>query len=1266
MLKTRKQSIVSGDESKNLIAGRDIHFYEGNIPTELVDQKIEEEVERLRKSRFFLEFDRARSAHRLGGRLEEGDLSGGSGDVKAWALAWCARILSRTDDLERAEELLELSKTLGDYPESKIAEAFVISEKKGKTAAIKALSGIDSDASCSARLMLVTHHDGSEGALSWMNDAGYVAGNLDSDGKGFLLNLQLELARWNEVAQTLNAISESDFKRSPFLYHLAALATLIPAIPKEYRSTVLSQVPFDAQRFPLASDTSSMEARRLSFKRFIDAIEVAQQLKSPRIAKTDDDYALWLQLRDPDMALEGKRRLESKLRDPDTRLGVVHYALQFGIKLDLDTVERDIDRSIAISGGMTIEAANARFALAFAKPSAKEAANYIARHQNQITEHIAPKLVQFRLIELFARAGSTGKAKAILSDLIEMGILSEEERTFQRLIAEAEGNNPVESRKMQYQETGSLDDLINLVDELENNKQWDDLCDYGKRLFEETRSLKDAERLVNALNIMQRSETVMAFLQEHSDWLLQSKHLRMSYAWALYHEGAFLESRAALEELSDEAGGPNYHALKVNLGIATGDWASLNAEISSEYDKKEEKSAQELVGAAQLALHLGSPLAKNLLFAAAAKGENDSSILAAAYFIATRAGWEDAPEVFQWLEKAAELSGEDGPLRRMSLKDILDQKPEWDRRESEMLRFLEQGRTPIFLAAQSLNRTLIDLTTFQALVNLSETDPRRKGAISSYSGKRLPIKLDFQGKAVALDATALLTLSFLNILDVALDAFKTVYIPHSTLGWLFEERQKVAFHQPSVIANAHKVRDLLATELLDKFSPSTATNSELSAQVGDELAALIADAEKRRDNDDSQHIVVRSAPVHRLSSLMEEEADLSAHTSVLSSCLSVVDKLRQKGHITAEEQKRAHAYLQLHEKPWPNQPPITDGATLYLDDLAITYLLHLGMLGKLKAAGFKALASPKAISETNALISYEQVSEEVKAIIERIRASLNSRIEAGKVRVSRRRNFNEFEENSIPDHPSVGILALTTQCDIAVLDDRFLNRHSNIESDGAQIPVFSTLDLLDALLAAGVLSEDNHLEHRTRLRRAGYFFVPLNADELEKCLRESPVDEGNVIENAELKAIREYVLCVRMSNWLQLTEEAPWLDGTLNAFVRVLKNLWVEGAEVEDITARSNWIVDQIDVRGWVHRLVPEAAENVVRVERAAHILLLLTPPTGAPRSIVNAYWKWLEVRVLRPLEEQFPEVYEWIVDWYKKELPRWLNTGFQGRPARD
>ncbi len=1264
MLKIGDQRISAGDYSENLIAGGDIFkitYLQNNVPTDLVDDKIEEEIDKLRKCRFFSEFDQTRSSLSLGRSLAGGNLSGGSDGMRSRSLAWCARILSLSGDLEEAEGFLDLAKTCGDSPEVKIAEAFVISRRGDKAAALQSLASIDSNASCSAGLMIVANHDGGESAIRWMTNAGRTADHLDSEGKYFLLTHQLQLGYWDHAARTVGALTEADFTGTPLLYHFAALTTLARAVPLEFRAVVLTQVPFEVQDFPLASDSSAMDARRTAHKHFLMAVEVAKQLACSRAARIGDEYALWLELRDPAQNAHGKSRLENKLRDPNTALGFVHYALQFNIKLDLAAVEQDIERSIAINGGMTVDTALARFALAFTQSTPEEAANYIARHHNQLAAHIDIKLMRYRQIELLSRAGLIERANQILDQLIEDGIPSAQESNLRRIISETQGRDPIESRKTQYETTSSLGDLINLVVELEANHQWDDLCKFGRRLFEETHSLADAERLVNAFNNADRSEALVSYLKENADLLPQSNHLRMSYAWGLYQEGAFLESRDVLAELSDMVGVPNYRALQVNLGIATGDWASLSTYITDEYRNRGDRNAHDLIGAAQLALHLGSPHAKDLIIEAAAKANDDSAALAAAYFIATSAGWEDDPQVVQWLENAAELSGNDGPLQRMSLKEILDRKPEWDRRESETWRLLAQGQIPTFLAAQSLNRTLIGLITFPALANLDETDPRRKSAIPAYSGKHVPLVFDVRGKSVALDATALLTLSFLKILDVALDAFETAYIPHSTLGWLFTERQKASFHQPSRIANAHRIRDFLATDVLKKFTRSTAASSDLSAQIGDELAALIAEAEKVRDGEDRQHIVVRSAPVHRLSSLMEEEADLSAHAPVLSSCLAVVEKLRQKGAITAVEEKRARAYLQLHEIPWPNQPNIADDATLYLDDLAISHLLHLGLLGKLKAAGLTAVASPREVSETDALISYERISEEILAVIERIRASLYLRIESGQVRVSRRYRLEESAGKSFPEHPSVDILALAPHCDASIIDDRFLNQHAYIDGVGAQVPILSTLGLIDALVAAGVISDDDRLDHRTRLRRAGYLFVPVTVDELGRCLRESTVADGDVIETAELKAIRESVLRVRMSDWLQLPEEAYWLDGTLKAFVHVLRTLWVDGADIEDITARSNWLAEQIDIRGWAHRLVPENADNIVRSGRAVHILLLLTPPTDVQQSVVDAYWNWVETRVLTPIQEQFPEVYEWFVDWYRRYVAKLAETELSG-----
>ena len=87
-----------------------------------------------------------------------------------------------------------------------------------------------------AALMIVAHHDGAEGAIKWVADAGYTTTDLDSDGKRFLLANQLQLGQWSDAEQTVGALSGDDFSENPILYRLTALTTLISAVPFEIRA----------------------------------------------------------------------------------------------------------------------------------------------------------------------------------------------------------------------------------------------------------------------------------------------------------------------------------------------------------------------------------------------------------------------------------------------------------------------------------------------------------------------------------------------------------------------------------------------------------------------------------------------------------------------------------------------------------------------------------------------------------------------------------------------------------------------------------------------------------------------------------------------------------------------------------------------------------------------------------------------------------------------------------------------------------------------
>ena len=340
------------------------------FPTSLVDQKITEEVSTLRKSRFFPEFDAANSSRALGRRIAVRELSGGSDEMRTLGLAWCARVLAGSEQLEHAEAILNLAKTFGSSEEVDIAEAFVVSHRGDKSAALRLLAVHETPSSRSAAAMIVTHYDGVEGVLDWLDAAGITAEALDGDGKCVLLSNLLILGRWEVACETVAALSDDDFRESPFLNRLAGITELLTAIPEDYRANVLTQPPFDLADFPLATNAAAIEARRSARLHLLTGARVAGSLGCTASAKIDEFYALWLELRDPDQFATGKERLEAKLGDSASRLSVVHLAFQFGIKLDIGKVERDIDRGFARNDGMTEDAVLARLAVAMEQENA--------------------------------------------------------------------------------------------------------------------------------------------------------------------------------------------------------------------------------------------------------------------------------------------------------------------------------------------------------------------------------------------------------------------------------------------------------------------------------------------------------------------------------------------------------------------------------------------------------------------------------------------------------------------------------------------------------------------------------------------------------------------------------------------------------------------------------------------------------------------------------------------------------------------------------
>ena len=1220
------------------------------FPTNLVDQEVKRATDILRKSLFFDEFEELRYSSTLAGKLINGELSVGSDGIRSQALAWCARILS-SEKPEKAKECLEFAKELASCHETIIAEAFLTSQKGKKNDALSALAKINSPMSLTAALMIVARHEGWQNAVRWLESARIDAKNLDPDGKLVLLKCQLDFSDWMAAQKTCSLLTDDDLQEAPILHQLVALTHLLSTVPEEYRSLVHGQIPFDAKRFELDDQETAIETRRVARRHFIEVHEVALRLTMPRAASIAEEYALWLELRDPSESENGRNRLTAKLSDLASALRFVRLAVQFGVEIDLDAVEREIERQTALNGKITIDAALARFALFDTKDKAKEALAYLDCHREEIAGLIGMSLLQSIRDNLLSRTGQFEDSKSMLDSLIAEGLSKAEVNFHRQMISEAEGNDPVTGLKEQFRVTDLLSDLGILVDALEASNSWADLCEYGAIKFNRTHALPDAERLAVALYNTQKIETLIEFLDSNKTLLTQSKHLHLIHCWTLYYEGKLLEANSKIEDLSDWWDNPSCRELRVNIGISLGDWDSISPVVVHECANKNDRTAEELIRTAQLAFHLGLPESqvKELTLAAVEKANDNAKALADAYYLASIAGWENTEEVANWLQRAAELSNNDGPIRKATIQEIVDQKPVWDRIQSEVWMKLRRGELPMFGAGHVLNRSLIEFMSYPFYVNMAETDPRHRSTVFAYSGRKQRTHLDLGGK-IALDVSAILTLSSLELLDKALAAFKEVHVSHSTLGWFFIERIKAVFHQPSRITEAQKVRHMLAEGALEKLPRYMLQHSNLADQVGQEIAQLIVEAETAETEDSLQCLVVCPYPVYRVDSLMDEAADLTEHTGILSSCVSIVEKLHRDGQITDSAKRHACSYLRLHEKPWPDQPEIADGAKLYLTNLATTYFHQVGMLDNLKDAGFQPVVSPSVISEVDQLISYGNTSDKIKIAIERIRLTLRTELANGKVITDKMipKVQQESSEQPVSDHPTVDTLTLAHQYDAIVVDDRFIGQFDHIDTDSAVTPVFSTLDVIDALVDADSINDEDRMEYRTMLRKAGFILVPVEVDELIHHLESSSVENDEVVETLALKAIRENLLFVRLSVCNLSTEDENWLSSLFIAFREVLKELWKREGDTPKVRIRSDWILRQLDIRGWAQCFDKESAKYVVNDGYESHVMSLLLLPIEELPDLKDVYWEWLEKRVLVQIKEESPVLYLNLVERFR------------------
>lgn len=841
----------------------------------LVSEELERRLSVLRKIRFVPDFEPSAECTLLFNEALTGELRSSNAQVKRRTFAWCARILAVKDPSQAALMLREADK-VGSGSENIIAKAIIsATNPQSKSEAWALLSAIDNRESRTAALAVATINSTSQSALNWVKEAGLTIDDFDADGKLSYLLRQVDAEHWDEAFNDTRSISEEDIQTSPVLYIIKALIFLAQTVNPSLRQTLLYNIPFDSKRFPLA-----MEERALSLRRQAIVLYKAGSLEFSKMGRTKyanmaTDYALWLSIRDPSTEKTALAELEASMRDKNTSLRRLAMALDYDLSLDLAAVEREIERETALTGGKSVEAAFARLAFAHTKATPADAAAYIERHRIQLAAHLNWDAVVMLQAEMLARAGDIAGARGKIGAVTDREIQKDAIARLERVIAEAGGANVVNLREEQYLQTKSLADLSILAIALKDSKSWEKLIKYGKILFEETKDIPHAEYYVNALYEMRKDDELIGFLGENPDLLSQSELMMTFSSRARYRQGDLREAKAELDILTGRRNVVNDRILLVNILIASGNWSALGTFVEEEWAQRSHRTAEELLRAGQLAHRVGLGVrGKDLISEAARKAEGNATILVGCYSAATSAGWESDDVTHEWFQQAIANSGEDGPVRSVGLQELVDMQPGWNERHTKTSNDLVAARIPMFIAGTLVNQSLLQMHLIGALSNLGQRDARRRVIIPTFSGARTS-RLGTTVNTLALDPSTLLTLALIEKLDHIISCYEAVYIAHTTLGWLFQESQRVEYHQPSRVRDALRIKRMLDNGLLHRFERALEAPADLEAEVGEELASLIIAAKSATETGIPAALVVRPYPIPKPGSFMNDAADIS-------------------------------------------------------------------------------------------------------------------------------------------------------------------------------------------------------------------------------------------------------------------------------------------------------------------------------------------------------------------------------------------------------
>jgi tetratricopeptide (TPR) repeat protein len=692
-------------------------------------------------------------------------------------------------------------------------------------------------------------------AQRWFVDNGFSPAQLTALGLFVLCQIYLRRSDFDAVIRVLLQATSYQLAEAPYLYFLRGAIRFSRVLPVPEQATALSGLPMDVRNArPIVSDPELSTALDDAINDLQQALPLASALGLREAPRIIESYIMWCGLLHPTRQHAALAKLRRDMEDNTLAVSRVQYALAYDRDYSPANLEAYLQRRDSF-GGLSDEELRAALAIRLHQNDAAGLASLIAAKRQRAEASFGKNGIRSLEIQALAKNGDVTSAKILLESnlaLFDEGQIA----GLHTEIAKAEGADPVAEHLRLYERGKSPDALRALVDALVQKGDHIGVAKYAELLFVETKDPRDIALAAQALVHAGDGDSFVRLIEAHSFLRDQNVNFMRNYGWQLFRLGRLREAKEIVEQIERKF--PNARDLQLESAIAldTGEWETLAGPLTAALDPARNLDGPALIRAAHLAQASGQGPLMDLIGAALAKDGDDPIVLVGGYNLFVEEGLEEArPEAHEWFRKALALSGPDGPIQTVEMKELLSRQTEWNEHTRTVAQNISSGDLPLVVAGPGL-RTTVDIVLRNLIRNSKLSDGRRRAAIPLFTGRRLPAAVGTPA-SVAFDITALLVMGWLGILPKVFDTFPQIVLPAGALIELFEGRRRIRQTQRTRLQKALEVRDAIAKGKIKVLRTPSIARDALSAEVGVELAALLREAKT------ANGIVLRPGPTDR-------------------------------------------------------------------------------------------------------------------------------------------------------------------------------------------------------------------------------------------------------------------------------------------------------------------------------------------------------------------------------------------------------------------